>query len=38
MNDIIKDYKEEGYTMLQWIVLGVVAPLVLIALAIICCE
>lgn len=31
MKDIMKDFKEEGYSFSEWIVYGVAAPLALIA-------
>ena len=31
MNDIIKDYKEENYTLREWIIYGVIVPAIFIA-------
>ena len=32
MNDIIKDFKDEAYTLRQWIIYGVCLPVGLVAL------
>lgn len=34
MNDFIKDFKNEGYTLREWIIYGVIAPTVFIVVAI----
>ena len=34
MNDLIKDFKEGEYTLREWIIYGVIAPMLLIAVAI----
>lgn len=32
MKDIIKDFREEGYTLREWVIYGVLAPVGLVAL------
>ena len=34
MNDLIKDFKDGEYTKREWIIYGVIAPTVFIAIAI----
>lgn len=34
MNDLINDYKDEGFTLKEWLVYGVALPVVVIVIAI----
>ena len=34
MNDIIKDYMKEDFTMKEWVIYGVVVPLVILLIAV----
>lgn len=36
MNDIIKDFKEENFTKKEWLLYGVVMPIALVQIAILC--
>lgn len=36
MNDIIKDLKEENFTKKEWLLYGVVMPIALVLIAILC--
>ena len=33
MDDFVNDYKNDGYTLREWVIYGVIAPMALIAIA-----